>query len=122
MSTLLKLTFGVLVQSGFADGNRGPRSDTPAGNSVSELPAGSHNLAWWGRVSPHLSEHASRLRVRWIDPEGLALPEQNVERAGRGYVTAVRKQMAELTPGEWILECHLDDDLVDRQTLLVRGS
>ena len=104
------------MQSGFADGDRGSDADTPAGHSVSELPTGSRKLAWWGRVSPHLAAHAGRLRVRWIPPTGDPLPDQEVKRAGRGYVISIRDEETSLAPGQWTLECRLDEDVVDRRT------
>ena len=118
---VVKLTFGVVSEGGFADGRRGRGADTPAGASRASFRLDDPALAWWGRVSPRFVPHRSRIRVRWVDPRGAVRQDAAPEEVSRVYLVSVLALEAEdaRVAGDWTVETLLDDDVVDRRRVHV---
>jgi len=118
-----KLSFGVVAESGFADGQRGADADTPAGAPRSAFHRSDARLGWWGRLTPHFLPYADEIVVRWRDPSGRVVQEKNAKSTGRVWVTSVleSRNVKERRPGEWTVEVLLRDDPVDQNRVRVEG-
>lgn len=115
---IVKLTFGVIAESGFADGNTDASSETPGGARIEEPLASGDPLAWWGRVSGPVLARKSEIIVRWRDPSGQTIREELADDAGRVYLTS-RLEVPPGLPGRWVAEVILDDVVVHRSNIYV---
>ena len=119
---LVKLSFGVISESGFADGQLGRRAQTPAGNPVDFYPADAGTLAWWGRISPPLLAKRDAIRLRWRSPSGRIVMQE----AGDLVTRVFLRSMLEFPSGEppetgtWAVEVMLDDETVYRTQTRVK--
>ncbi len=118
---LAKLEFGVLAESGFADGSEGPGIDTPAGFARDQFAGSVDQMAWWGRVTPRFLDHAREIEIRWIDPQGEIVQEQVERPTGRVYLTSrlERTDRRALAPGEWTVEATFEGEVVIRDHVVV---
>jgi predicted Zn-dependent protease len=114
-----KLTFGVIRESGLADGRMGPDADTPVGASRERFPRGSPRLAWWARLGPRFVPYADRMKVRWIDPAGRVLQDAAADRLRKPYVASILELADTAAPGDWNVEVRLQEDLIERRSVPV---
>jgi len=116
-----KLNFGVVAESGFADGDGGRDADTPAGAPRTRFRASDRRIGWWGRLTPHFLPYADEIVVRWRDPAGRIIQEETARSTGRVFVTSVleRRHAEPSSSGEWTVEVLLRDDPVGRSRVLV---
>ncbi len=118
---ILKLTFSVVPESGFADGSEVEGGDTPVGFSREAFRVGDRAMAWWARLGPRFAGYADRISVRWTDPTGSVVQEEPAERLGRPYIgSSLAFDAAGVRPaGTWTVEARLEDDVIDRRTVQV---
>ena len=118
---VLKLTFGVVIEAGFADGISSEDADTPAGFSRDSFRSGDALAAWWGKLSPRFVPYAEQIRVRWRDPSGQVVQDERARASGRVFLVSELDLKAQPrdTVGEWTVEALLDDDVVDRRRVRV---
>jgi predicted Zn-dependent protease len=106
-----KLSFPILVESGFNDGTP-PAGGAPPGGAA---PApGDRHVGWWARLGPHFARHADRMRVRWIDPQGARVAEEPLAVYAGPWVGSTLERPGGLVPGSYGVELLLEDDLVVR--------
>ncbi|MDH3212213.1 MAG: M48 family metalloprotease [Myxococcales bacterium] len=118
---ILKLTFTVVSEAGFADGSAAEKADTPVGFSREAFREGDPKLAWWARLGPRFAGYADRIRVRWTDPEGSVVQEEPAVLLRRSYIgSSLGFDTAGARPtGAWTVEARLEDDVIDRRTVQV---
>ena len=118
---ILKLTFRVVPEAGFADGSEVEGADTPAGFSREAFRVGDRAMAWWARLGPRFTGYADRITVRWTDPTGSVVQEEPAEPRGRPYIgSSLAFDAAGVRPaGAWTVEARLEDDVIDRRTVQV---
>ncbi|MEE8508222.1 MAG: M48 family metalloprotease, partial [Myxococcota bacterium] len=121
---VVKLTFPIIPEAGFADGLQGDGADTPAGHSRETFGDGDREIVWWARLGPRFVNTVDRIRVRWIDPTGAVVQEGPAVSLHRPYISSrvPWDAAAERPPGPWTVEARLDDDVVDRRTVQVIPS
>jgi tetratricopeptide (TPR) repeat protein len=107
---LERVLFPVIAESAFGD-ERG--SATPAARRFASRES---EIEWWGRIGPHYIPWASYVKVRWVDPSGAAVREDEQDRSKRVFVgDALPLDDVEAKPGAWRLEVLLGDDVVHVQ-------
>ena len=118
-----KLSFGVVAESGFADGERGRDADTPAGTPRTQFDGADARIGWWARLTPHFLPYADEIVVRWRDPSGRVVQEQTARSTGRVYVSSVldRRKVGLGSSGEWTVEVLLRDDPVGQSRVRVES-
>ncbi len=118
---IVKLTFGVVSESGFADGNLASESETPAGKTVRFYDPATTRLAWWGRVSPPLLGDVEKIQLRWRSPSGEIGFSGRPESVARVYLRSMLDldQVAGPHPGKWRVEVLLEDEVVHRDEVSV---
>ena len=121
---IVKLTFPIIPEAGFADGLHGDGADTPAGHSRETFGDGDREIVWWARLGPRFVNIVDRIRVRWIDPTGAVVQEGPAVSLHRPYISSrvAWDAVAERPPGPWTVEVRLDDDVVDRRSVQVIPS
>ncbi len=121
---VVKLTFGVIAESGFGNGDLAASQATPAGGPIDRLLIGQPNeldmptIAWWGRVSGPVLGHKDKIGIRWRDPTGHIVYEGMPEDAGRVFLSS-ELPMAVDRAGDWVLEAILDDRVVHQSKIPV---
>lgn len=108
-----KLTFGVVTEAGFADGRRDSDRETAAGDTRTRFQLGDAEWAWWGRMSARFLPYADELQVRWVDPTGQLVFEDQPDKVARVFVASRFPPNADLRTGTWSVETWLRDDRVD---------
>jgi predicted Zn-dependent protease len=116
---VLKLTFTVVPEAGFADGSDDEQRDTPVGFSREEFREGDRHIAWWARINPRFQSYIKSFRLRWISPEGRVIQEKNVDEYSRSTVGSVLALENGAVAGEWTAELLLGDDVIDRRKVPV---
>jgi hypothetical protein len=120
---LERLIFPVIVQSGFGDGpvqtnaTVGEVGDTTP--PVVTVRAADGKQQFWARVSPHHLPTVSYITVRWTDPSGKVVKEEQPRRFQRVYI-ADSYDFEDAARGDWKLEVLLADDVVFTNTLRVQ--
>jgi len=141
---IYKLTFVPIEDSGFAESSLSDAIDaandaleapsdaieTSAGEQVAgfdqpiiaEFSTEISQIAWWARLGSRFRQYANQFDVRWIEPSGKIALEKGAKKRSADMIgselTFGRKRPA--VAGRWTLELLLNDDVVDRQTLLIR--
>ena len=110
---IVKLTFGVIAESGFSD---------PTGEAIERYPSDAPQMVWWGRVSAPLLPERDKLRVRWRAPSGRLFAQESLEQQGRVRVRSridlgTIKEAAEESAGLWAVEVLLNDEVVFRNEI-----
>jgi beta-barrel assembly-enhancing protease len=119
-----KLTFGVIAESGFGDGDLAASKATPAGRPIDRLSIDNPNahetptVAWWGRVSGPVLSHKDKIGIRWRAPTGRIVYEGVPEDAGRVFLSS-ELPVAVDHPGDWVVEAILDDRVVHQSKIAV---
>jgi len=116
---VLKLTFPVVPEAGFADGSDDRHGDTPVGFSRQAFREGDRRIAWWARIHPHFQSYVKSFSLRWISPDGEVVQEQSVDEYSRSTVGSVLALEDGAAAGEWTAELLLGDDVLDRRTVAV---
>ena len=118
---ILKLTFTVVPEAGFADGSEVEGADTPVGFSREAFRVGDRAIAWWARLSPRFTGYSDRITVRWTDPAGSLVQEGPADPLGRPYIgsSLVFDAAGARPAGAWTVEARLEDDVIDRRTVQV---
>jgi len=79
-------------------------------------------IAWWARLGSRFRQYANQFDVRWIEPSGKIALEKAAKKSSANTIGSAlefgRKRPA--TAGRWTLELVLEDDVVDRQTFVIR--
>lgn len=119
-----KLTFTVLLETGFADGITGAGADTPLGDTREDFQLGVDRIAWWGRLNSRFSSYTDQMTVRWTDPTGQVVQEAAVKRHARSYIGSVLELTAPAAAatGAWTVEIRIDDDVLDRRSFRLQPS
>ncbi len=110
---ITKLTFGVVAESGFADGDTAASDETPAGRAVAHYRDGAPELVWWGRVSGPVLPRKDDITIRWIEQDGKATAPVAPTSAGRLHVVA-RRPLGAAEHGRFTVEVLLDDHIAHR--------
>jgi predicted Zn-dependent protease len=118
---VLKLTFTIVPEAGFADGSRDERGDTPVGFAREEFREGDRRIAWWARIHPRFQSYIEALALRWTAPDGRVVQEEAVDEYSRPLVGSILALDDGATAGEWTAELLLGDELIDRRTATVRA-
>jgi predicted Zn-dependent protease len=114
---LAKVTFPILIEVGL---RAAPRAEVTRGETAPPpdvFGPDDRGALWWGRLGPRFVAHSGKLRIRWIDPSGATVKENELERSEGAIVTSVLP-LNGLFParvGTWTVEVRLDDDIVDRR-------
>jgi len=116
---VFKLTFAILIESGFADG--GKKGDTPVGTSRESFDASDRRMAWWGRVNPRFRAYVERFVVRWSDPSGRVVQEEYADEYGRTRVGSLVELDTDPAIGIWSADLLLDGERVERFEVAVTG-
>jgi tetratricopeptide (TPR) repeat protein len=81
-------------------------------------------IVWWARLSSRFRQYADDFDVRWIEPSGRIALERSAKTRGSDMIGSVlefgRKKPA--VAGRWTLELVLEDEVIDRQTLVIRDQ
>jgi predicted Zn-dependent protease len=116
---VLKLTFTIIPEAGFADGSEDERGDTPAGFSREEFREGDRRIAWWARVHPRFQSYVDAFELRWTAPDGRVVQQEDVEEYSRSAIGSVLALEQGATAGEWTAELLLGDEVVDHRKVAV---
>jgi predicted Zn-dependent protease len=116
---ILQLDYGVVAESGFADGRTRGGAETPAGDSREAFATTDGRLAYWAKLTTPFVPHAGRFRARWRDPSGAVVQESRPQLAARTLVSIYEPQQP-LAPGDWEVELVLEDDSIDRRRVPVQ--
>lgn len=116
---LAKLDFGVVAESGFAEGSGS--GETPGGAPRESFAEDTTRIAWWCRVAPRFVDYTDTFVIRWRAPNGVVQQEGSGERSGRVYLESQFDAATPLAPGPWTVEVLLDGDVVGRSTTRVEA-
>lgn len=108
---LERLIFPVIAESGFGDERVATTAAPP------RMPSSGPPVRWWARIGPHYAELVSYVRVRWVDPTGAVVREEEPDRDRRVWLSD-HIEAAE-TPGTWKIEVLLAGDVVLTQSFEV---
>lgn len=111
-----RLSFPIVLDSGFATGDATRERDTLVDSRETALPAGASRLAWWARIGPHWRDRAGHFRVRWVDGAGERGDVESPDRP-RGLLIAKKRVRGDDDRGPWTLELLFGDDVVHSETL-----
>jgi predicted Zn-dependent protease len=117
---VLKLTFTIIPETGFADGSEDEHGDTPVGFAREEFREGDRRIAWWARVNPRFQSYVEMFELRWTAPDGRVVQEEDVEEYSRSSIGSVLALEEGATAGEWTAELLLGDEVVNRRKVAVR--
>jgi tetratricopeptide (TPR) repeat protein len=115
---VFKLTFTILLEVGFADGEKD--GETPAGAARDSFAEGASRLAWWARLNPrfrHWSEHFS---LRWTAPDGRVMQDEEIDELADDALRSRLDLEPGAAAGTWTAELHLRGESVDRRNVEVR--
>jgi predicted Zn-dependent protease len=118
---LEKLTFQVVLGSGFADG-ASKRTDTPVGRAVDRFRVGDRRMAWWVELGRRFASRAEFVVVRWRAPDGRVVQEAPALYYPRPFLASVlefQEASGAQPAGEWAVEALLFGDVFDRRTVRV---
>jgi predicted Zn-dependent protease len=114
---LERLLFPVVAESGFGTD---PIRDAPDAGVPRFSAASDEAVAFWARVGAHHVPWISYVELRWVDPSGAVVRENEQRRRKRVYVTdALELDPRDTPPGEWKLELRLGEDLVHTERFTV---
>jgi len=109
-----------------ADAERAPDAGplpaaAPEADAVFSPPVS--KIAWWARLGAKFRPHAGQLVARWIAPSGEIVRAKRVKRRAGDLIVSVLKLDAAQASGEgrWVLEVVLEDDVIDRQSVVIRA-
>lgn len=109
--SLERLIFPVIAESGF-----GTERFVKPGPGATAPRLSGEEIEWWARLGPHYVPWAGYVRVRWIDPGGSVVREDEPRRTKRVYLRDALTDHEEApAPGAWRLEVLLGDDVVHTQ-------
>jgi predicted Zn-dependent protease len=118
---VFKISYTVVQQAGFADGGGRSRGDFPMGSQRDSFQAGDRAMAWWARIHPRFDSYTDDFVLRWSNPAGTVVQEQQVEDLPGDLIRSVIELAEGATPGVWTAELFLSDELVDRRSVTVRS-
>jgi len=118
---VLKLTFTIIPETGFADGSEDEHGDTPVGFAREEFREGDRRIAWWARVNPRFQSYVEMFELRWTAPDGRVVQEEDVEEYSRSSIGSVLALEEGATAGEWTAELLLGDEVLNRRKVAVRS-
>jgi len=127
---IYKLTFVPIEASGFADSSLPDAIDAALDepSAISDEPITAEfftdisRIVWWARLGSRFRQYADEFDVRWIEPSGKVALEKSAKKREAHMIGSVlefgrRKSAA---AGRWTLELVLENDVVDRQTFVIR--
>jgi predicted Zn-dependent protease len=115
-----KLSFSIVREAGFADGDPEEKADTPVGFGRERFAERDRRMVWWARLGPHFVPYADRLRVRWIDPDGELRQDAKVAQLRKPFVSSTLERGERgFAAGLWRAETLLDDAVIDTRTVPV---
>ena len=119
---IFKLTFAPIEASGFADGLLFDAIAASAEPAEAEFAISVSQIAWWARLGSRFRQYAGRFEVRWIEPSGEISQEKSAKRHGADLIGSVLHFDDErvAVAGRWTLELVLNDDVIDRQAVVIR--
>ncbi len=119
---IFKLTFASIQESGFADTSNGDGFDSVLESTETEFAEGVSRLAWWARIGSRFVEYSDDFEVRWTDPSGkVAQDDDAKDREGNLISSELELDDGEtMAAGRWTVELVLEDDVLDRRTLMIR--
>ncbi len=115
---ITKLTFGVIAEAGFAQGDATASNETPVGLALEVTFADADELVWWGRVSGPVLPRKRDITVRWIAPDGTRTPEATPVVKDRIHLVA-RLPLPDAAVGRWTLETRIDEHVARRDSIEV---
>jgi tetratricopeptide (TPR) repeat protein len=91
---------------------------------AAEFSTGVSRIAWWARLGSRFRQYADDFDVRWIEPSGRIALERSAKKRGDGMIGSVLKfgRKRPAVAGRWTLELVLEDNVIDRQTLVIRSQ
>jgi len=117
---ILKLTFTIVPEAGFADGLRDKHADTPVGWAQQVFREGDERIAWWAELNPRFASYSDAFVLRWTAPDGHVVQQEEVDQFSGPYIGSVVKFENGAEPGVWTAELLLGEDMVDRRSVDVR--
>ncbi len=139
---IYKLTFVPIEASGFVDDSRSdaidaaeaaadaevtaePESAAPGQSRAKwEFSTRASQLAWWARLGSRFRQYADQFVVRWKAPSGEIAAQMHPRRRAADLIVSVLEfddeRMA--AEGRWTLELVLKDDVIERQTVILRSQ
>jgi tetratricopeptide (TPR) repeat protein len=134
---IYKLTFVPVEASGFADSSLSDAIDAASDAidaasddlaagfdepATAEFSTEVSRIVWWARLGSRFRQYANEFDVRWIEPSGKIALEKSAKKRSAEMIGSVlefgRKRPA--VAGRWTLELVLEDDVVARQTVVIR--
>jgi len=136
---IYKLTFVPVEASGFADSSLSDAIDAASDAidaasgeptagfdepAAAEFSTEVSRIAWWARLGSRFRQHANKFDVRWIDPSGKIALEKSAKKRAANLIGSVLEfgSKKPAAAGRWTLELVLNDDVVDRQTVVIRAQ
>jgi predicted Zn-dependent protease len=116
---VLKLTFTIIPEAGFADGSEDEHGDTPVGLAREEFREGERRIAWWARVHPRFQSYVETFALRWTAPDGRVVQEEGVDEYSRSSIGSILELEEGATAGEWTAELLLGEEVLDRRKVAV---
>ena len=83
---------------------------------------GVSRLAWWARVGSRFLQYTDDFVVRWIEPSGDVAQEDAAQDRGGNLIGSVLEldDAETVAAGRWTVELVLENDVVDRRTVMIR--
>jgi predicted Zn-dependent protease len=80
-------------------------------------------IAWWARLGSKFREHATQFVARWISPSGEIVRARRVKKHSADLIVSVLAldDAQATTEGRWTLELVLNDDVIARQSVVIRA-
>jgi len=119
---IFKLTFASVEETGFANASEGQSFDASIESAETEFEIGVSRLAWWARIGSRFRQYTDDFIVRWIGPSGDVAQEDAAQDRGGNLIGSVLEfdDAQAVATGRWTVELVLNDDVLDRSTLMIR--
>ncbi len=119
---IFKLTFASVEEAGFSDQLETDSGETAIEASETEFAVGAPQLVWWARIGSRFEQYVDHFVVRWIEPAGGIVQEDDPEQRGGNLIGSVLEfgDNGVATVGRWTVELMLEEDVIDRRSVMVR--
>ena len=111
--------------SGFADSSLSDALDAASDEpTAAEFSTEVSRIIWWAQLGSRFRQYVNEFDVRWIEPSGRIALEKSAKKRGADMIVSVLKfdRKKPAVAGRWTLELVLEDDVVDRQTVVIRAQ
>ena len=134
---IYKLTFVPIEVCGFVDDSRSDAIDAAEAAAADSEPTAhgqsrakwefstrTSQIAWWARLGPRFRQYADQFVVRWKAPSGEIAAQMRPRRRAADLIVSVLEFDDErmVNEGRWTLELVLKDDVIERQSVMLRSQ